>query len=199
MTIPSAIPRVACSTMPNVCSTASSKNNGCQLAVSSVCFPQIPTVRKQFISIPMTRARKRIGFHTIDNRSPNSEQPNFALADFVAPADTGIQDYIGAFAVTAGIGIDEHVARFEASHDEYNTILLKALADRLAEAFAERLHERVRKEFWGYAVDEAYDNDALIKEVYGGIARRPAILPAGSPRKKACSRCSMRPTLPGSN
>ncbi|MAJ93258.1 MAG: methionine synthase, partial [Rhodospirillaceae bacterium TMED63] len=112
-------------------------------------------------------------FHTIRQQiAKRGGQPNFALADFVAPAETGIQDYIGAFAVTAGIGIDEHVARFEAAHDDYNSILLKALADRLAEAFAERLHERVRKEFWGYAADEAYDNEALIKEAYHGI--RPA-------------------------
>jgi 5-methyltetrahydrofolate--homocysteine methyltransferase len=100
------------------------------------------------------------------------DRPNFALADFVAPAETGIADYIGGFAVTAGVGIDEHVARFEEANDDYNAILLKALADRLAEAFAERLHERVRKEFWGYAASESFDNDALIKENYQGI--RPA-------------------------
>jgi 5-methyltetrahydrofolate--homocysteine methyltransferase len=100
------------------------------------------------------------------------DRPNFALADFVAPAETGIADYIGGFAVTAGIGIDEHVARFEEANDDYNAILLKALADRLAEAFAERLHERVRKEFWGYAASESLGNDALIKENYQGI--RPA-------------------------
>lgn len=99
-------------------------------------------------------------------------RPNFALADFVAPADTGISDYIGGFAVTAGIGIDEHVERFEKANDDYNAILLKALADRLAEAFAERLHERVRKEFWGYGSSESFDNSALIKEAYQGI--RPA-------------------------
>ncbi|MGE8233677.1 MAG: methionine synthase, partial [Stenotrophomonas sp.] len=79
-----------------------------------------------------------------------AERPDFCLADFIAPADSGKQDWIGAFAVTAGIGIDEHVARFEADHDDYNAILLKALADRLAEAFAECLHQRVRTEFWGY-------------------------------------------------
>ncbi|TCK18271.1 methionine synthase (B12-dependent) [Thiogranum longum] len=99
-------------------------------------------------------------------------RPNQCLADFVAPKDTGLKDYIGAFAVTAGIGIDEHVKRFEADHDDYHSIMLKALADRLAEAFAERLHERVRKEFWGYASDEALDNNGLIKEQYKGI--RPA-------------------------
>ncbi|MFQ5643507.1 MAG: methionine synthase [Thiogranum sp.] len=99
-------------------------------------------------------------------------RPNQCLADFVAPKDTGLKDYIGAFAVTAGIGIDEHVQRFEADHDDYRSIMLKALADRLAEAFAELLHEKVRKEHWGYASDEALDNKALVKEQYKGI--RPA-------------------------
>ena len=99
-------------------------------------------------------------------------RPNAALADFVAPKDSGVNDYIGAFAVTAGIGIDEHVERFEQDHDDYHSIMLKALADRLAEAFAERMHERVRKEFWGYAREENLDNDALIDEKYRGI--RPA-------------------------
>jgi len=99
-------------------------------------------------------------------------RPNQCLADFVAPKDTGLKDYIGAFAVTTGIGIDAHVQRFEADHDDYHSIMLKALADRLAEAFAERLHEIVRKEHWGYANDEALDNKALIKEQYKGI--RPA-------------------------
>ena len=94
------------------------------------------------------------------------------LADFVAPASSEVEDYMGLFAVTAGIGIESHVERFEADHDDYNAILLKALADRLAEAFAERMHERVRKEFWGYAADEQLDNDALIAEKYRGI--RPA-------------------------
>src|SRR5690606_8962688 len=84
-----------------------------------------------------------------------ADRPDFCLADFIAPEPTGLQDWIGAFAVTAGIGIEEHVARFEAAHDDYNAILLKALADRLAEALAERLHQRVRTEFWGYAADEA--------------------------------------------
>jgi 5-methyltetrahydrofolate--homocysteine methyltransferase len=99
-------------------------------------------------------------------------RPNQCLADFVAPKDTGLKDYIGAFAVTAGLGIDEHVKRFEADHDDYHAIMLKALADRLAEAFAERLHEKVRKEDWGYAADETLDNTGLIKEQYKGI--RPA-------------------------
>jgi 5-methyltetrahydrofolate--homocysteine methyltransferase len=99
-------------------------------------------------------------------------QPNLCLADFVAPAASGVVDYVGAFAVTAGIGIDAHVARFEAEHDDYSAILLKALADRLAEALAERVHERVRRELWGYAPDEDLANDELIAERYRGI--RPA-------------------------
>jgi 5-methyltetrahydrofolate--homocysteine methyltransferase len=98
--------------------------------------------------------------------------PNYCLADYIAPKETGVADYIGAFAVTAGIGIDARVAEFERQHDDYNAILLKALADRLAEAFAELLHARVRREFWGYVADEALDNDALIAEKYRGI--RPA-------------------------
>jgi len=115
------------------------------------------------------------------------DRPDFCLADFIAPRDSGKPDWIGAFAVTAGIGIDGHVARFEADHDDYNSILLKALADRLAEALAERLHQRVRKEFWGYQVDEALDNEALIAEKYVGI--RPA------PGYPACPEHSEKGTL----
>jgi 5-methyltetrahydrofolate--homocysteine methyltransferase len=99
-------------------------------------------------------------------------RPNLALADFVAPRDSGVEDYIGAFAVTAGIGLGELVAGFEQAHDDYSAILAKALADRLAEAFAERLHQRVRREWWGYAPDESLDNAGLIAERYQGI--RPA-------------------------
>jgi 5-methyltetrahydrofolate--homocysteine methyltransferase len=99
-------------------------------------------------------------------------RPNLALADFVAPADSSIGDYIGAFAVPAGHGVDRLVAEFEADHDDYSAILTKALADRLAEAFAELLHLRVRREFWGYASHEALENADLIKERYQGI--RPA-------------------------
>ena len=99
-------------------------------------------------------------------------RPNRCLADFIAPKDSGLADYIGGFAVTAGIGTDEKAARFEADHDDYNAILLKALADRLAEAFAERMHERVRREFWAYAEGENLDNEDLVKERYQGI--RPA-------------------------
>ncbi|MBI4756184.1 MAG: methionine synthase [Betaproteobacteria bacterium] len=99
-------------------------------------------------------------------------RPNYCLADFVAPKDSGVADYCGAFAVTAGLGIEARLAGFEAAHDDYNAILLKALADRLAEACAEWLHERVRKEHWGYAADEALGNEQRIREAYRGI--RPA-------------------------
>jgi 5-methyltetrahydrofolate--homocysteine methyltransferase len=98
-------------------------------------------------------------------------QPNLSLADFIAPADAAVQDYIGAFAVTIA-GIEPHIKAFEAAHDDYNKIMLQALADRLAEAFAECLHARVRKEFWGYAHDESLSNEDLIRESYQGI--RPA-------------------------
>ncbi len=101
-----------------------------------------------------------------------ADRPDFCLADFIAPKSTGVEDWTGAFAVTAGIGIEAHLERFEKDHDDYSSILLKALADRLAEAFAEHLHERVRREFWGYAPDEALGNEALIGEQYRGI--RPA-------------------------
>ncbi len=104
---------------------------------------------------------------------------NECLADFVAPEESGIRDWIGGFACTAGLGIDEHVAAFEAAHDDYSAILLKAIADRLAEALAEWLHRKVRRETWGYAADEALDNDALIAEQYQGI--RPAMGYPASP------------------
>jgi len=99
-------------------------------------------------------------------------RPNHCLSDYIAPKETHLNDHIGAFAVTTGIGIDEHVKRFEADHDDYQAIMLKVLADRLAEAFAELMHKRVRKEFWAYAADETLESDALIAEEYKGI--RPA-------------------------
>ena len=105
-------------------------------------------------------------------QKPGASEELASLADFVAPKEFGTTDYIGAFAVTTGIGADELADQYEAKHDDYNSIMVKALADRLAEAFAEHLHERVRREYWGYAADEALDNEALIKEKYRGI--RPA-------------------------
>jgi len=112
-------------------------------------------------------------YHTLRQQLEKREgRRNAALSDFIAPKGTGIADYIGGFAVTAGLGEDEIAARFKNANDDYSSILVKALADRLAEAFAERMHQRVRKEFWGYAPDEALDNDQLIREEYRGI--RPA-------------------------
>ncbi len=99
-------------------------------------------------------------------------RPNYCLSDFVAPKTTGIPDYVGAFAVTAGVGIEDLCAEFESDSDDYRSVMSKALADRLAEAFAERLHERIRKEFWGYSPQEDYTNESLISEEYVGI--RPA-------------------------
>ncbi len=105
-------------------------------------------------------------------RKADEADPLLSLADFVAPKESGVLDYIGGFAVTTGIGADELAAEYETKGDDYNAIMVKALADRLAEAFAEHMHKKVRTELWGYAPDEALDNEALIKEKYQGI--RPA-------------------------
>ncbi|MDH3352653.1 MAG: methionine synthase, partial [Gammaproteobacteria bacterium] len=110
--------------------------------------------------------------HLRQQRAKPAGHAQNCLADYVAPTTSGLSDYVGAFAVTAGIGIDEHVERFENDHDDYSAIILKALADRLAEAAAEYLHERVRRELWGYAADEQLSHDELIDEKYRGI--RPA-------------------------
>ncbi len=111
--------------------------------------------------------------HHLRQQKPKpAGQPHYALSDFVAPRDSGVADWIGAFAVTAGIGLDEKVREFEARHDDYGAIMLKALADRLAEALAERMHERARREFWGYAPEERFTSDDLVREKYRGI--RPA-------------------------
>lgn len=111
--------------------------------------------------------------HTLRQQAEKAKnEPYYALSDFIAPKETGIPDHWGGFAVTTGIGCDEMVAEFEKNHDDYNSILVKALADRLAEAFAEKMHELVRKDFWGYATEEHLSNDELIKEKYAGI--RPA-------------------------
>jgi 5-methyltetrahydrofolate--homocysteine methyltransferase len=99
-------------------------------------------------------------------------RPNYCLSDFIAPVDSGKADYIGGFAVTTGIGIEDKVKQFEADNDDYNAIMLKALADRFAEAFAEYLHQVVRQDYWGYAHDEKHSTDELIAETYRGI--RPA-------------------------
>ncbi|CAN5531117.1 methionine synthase [soil metagenome] len=120
-----------------------------------------------------TRREQLAVLHTLRQQGEKRPgQPNLALADYVAPKDSGLGDYVGGFAVTAGHGLGAMVEAFEQEHDDYSSIMAKALADRLAEAFAERLHERVRKEFWAYAPGEKLDNHALIRERYRGI--RPA-------------------------
>jgi 5-methyltetrahydrofolate--homocysteine methyltransferase len=120
-------------------------------------------------------ARKEVAmtWHNLRQQNPKpAGNPNLCLADFVAPRDADVPDWVGGFAVTAGLGIEKKLAEFESAHDDYSAIMLKALADRLAEAFAEHLHERVRREYWGYAADESLDADALVAEKYRGI--RPA-------------------------
>ena len=120
-----------------------------------------------------SRSKVTFRFHHLRQQAQRpAGKPNYCLADFVAPREFGVKDYLGAFAVTGGIGIEARVREFEARHDDYSAIMLKSLADRLAEAFAEHLHLRVRREFWGYAADETLDNEAMIREEYRGI--RPA-------------------------
>jgi 5-methyltetrahydrofolate--homocysteine methyltransferase len=119
-----------------------------------------------------TRTDRLVTLHFLRQQKDLPEGKHHgALADFVAPAGAA-GDYLGAFALTTGIGIEAPLARFAAAHDDYSAIMLKVLADRLAEAFAERLHERVRREFWGYAPEEALSSEQLIREEYRGI--RPA-------------------------
>jgi 5-methyltetrahydrofolate--homocysteine methyltransferase len=127
------------------------------------------------IEVYADEARDRVldRLHHLRQQKPKpAGQPHYSLADFVAPRDSGVKDWIGAFAVTAGLGLDEKVREFEARHDDYGSIMLKALADRLAEALAERMHERVRREFWGYAPEERFTSGQLVREEYRGI--RPA-------------------------
>ena len=129
---------------------------------------------------------KSVLYNLRQQRQKAPGQPNFSLTDFIAPK-SGQPDYIGAFAVTAGIGIEKWVKKFEDAHDDYNAIMLKALADRLAEALTERMHQRTRKEFWAYEPDEYLDNEALIQEKYKGI--RPA------PGYPACPEHTEKSTL----
>jgi 5-methyltetrahydrofolate--homocysteine methyltransferase len=118
-------------------------------------------------------SKEKTRFHFLRQQTKKrSGQPNSSLSDYIAPKESGITDYIGFFAVTAGIGIEKLIKKYEAVNDDYNIILVKAVADRLAEAFAERMHERVRKEFWGYSDEEHLSNEELIAEKYSGI--RPA-------------------------
>ncbi|MEL6134086.1 MAG: vitamin B12 dependent-methionine synthase activation domain-containing protein, partial [Bacteroidota bacterium] len=119
-----------------------------------------------------TRTEVRATFYNPRQQAEKKGSNSLSIADFCAPKATGRPDHVGAFAVTTGHGIERKIAEFEAAHDDYNSIMLKALADRLAEAFAERMHQRVRKEFWGYAPTEDLANKDLIRETYQGI--RPA-------------------------
>jgi 5-methyltetrahydrofolate--homocysteine methyltransferase len=130
------------------------------------------TVNEDDIKLRIT-AKESMTFRTLRQQTAKAKgQANLALADFIAPIESGLTDYIGAFAVTAGLGIEEHLERFAREHDDYKSILLKALADRLAEALAEALHAKVRRKVWGYAAKEGLANEELIKEEYRGI--RPA-------------------------
>jgi 5-methyltetrahydrofolate--homocysteine methyltransferase len=132
-------------------------------------------VEQEDIAVYTDESRKSelLRLHTLRQQSQHRDGvPNRALSDYVAPAETGLKDYVGAFAVTTGLGSSDKAEEFKKANDDYNAILLESLADRLAEAFAERLHQRVRKEYWGYVPDETLDNDALIQEKYQGI--RPA-------------------------
>jgi 5-methyltetrahydrofolate--homocysteine methyltransferase len=133
------------------------------------------SVNSDDIEIYTDETRKKVAmtWHNLRQQTKKPDDiPNYCLADYIAPKESKVKDYIGGFAVTTGLGIEERIAEFERQNDDYNAILLKALADRLAEAFAEHLHLRVRREFWGYAADETLGNDALIAEQYRGI--RPA-------------------------
>ncbi len=135
-----------------------------------------------------TRSEVLTTLHHLRQQGEHREGiPNRSLSDFVAPKDTGLADYVGAFAVTAGLGIHDRISEFKAANDDYSAILLESIADRLAEAFAERMHQRVRQEFWGYQPDEQLDNDALIGEKYVGI--RPA------PGYPACPEHTEKATL----
>ncbi len=142
------------------------------------------------VEVYADESRERVlkEFHFLrQQRAKPPGRPNRSLVDFVAPKETGLEDYMGFFAVTAGLGADEVSRRFREEHDDYNAIMVQALADRLSEAFAELMHERVRKEFWGYAPDEALGNEALVREEYRGI--RPA------PGYPACPEHTEKGTL----
>ena len=118
------------------------------------------------------RNEVRAKLHTLRQQNRKNENPNLALADFIAPVNSGVQDYVGMFALSTGFGVDELAEKFEREHDDYSAIMVKSIADRLAEAFAELLHLKVRKEIWAYAKNENFTNEELIAEKYVGI--RPA-------------------------
>ncbi len=151
---------------------------------------QLAVPSSQLIKTPELKAGNSewVTIHTLRQQAEKVDgQPYYALSDFIASKESGVEDYFGGFALTAGIGCDELVAEYEKHHDDYNSIMVKALADRLAEAFAEKLHELVRKDYWGYAKEENFTNADLIKEQYVGI--RPA------PGYPACPEHTEKGTL----
>ncbi|MDQ3191846.1 MAG: methionine synthase [Bacteroidota bacterium] len=136
-------------------------------------YPANSTIDDIIIYEDDSSGKVKTMLHTLRQQTLKPQgHSNLALSDFIAPKESGLTDYIGGFAVTTGIGMEKWIEQFEKDHDDYNSIMLKALADRLAEAFAELMHLKVRKEFWGYAKDEKLDRESLIKEKYQGI--RPA-------------------------
>jgi len=146
------------------------------------------TINNKQHSSESEQAKQNINFLTLRQQAQKTKgAPNIALADFIAPKDNGVTDYMGAFCVTTGFGVDEWAAEFEAALDDYNSIMVKALADRFAEAFAEYLHEKVRKEIWGYSKDETLSAEQMIAEEYKGI--RPA------PGYPACPDHLEKPTI----
>ena len=154
--------------------------------VEVYAYPSLPAQSGQ--GAAGGRGRLLATLHSLRQQADKPpERPNLCLADYITPKEFNKPDWIGGFAVTAGLGIEEHLARFQADYDDYSTIILKALADRLAEAFAEHMHERVRKEFWGFVPDEALGNNELIAEKYRGV--RPA------PGYPACPEHTEKATL----
>ncbi|HET8861332.1 methionine synthase [Marivirga sp.] len=148
-----------------------------KLLTANAIFGLYPAHTKNHDSIEVfsdaSKTQKLTEFHTLRQQNKKGDKnPNYAFSDFLAPDEANYTDFMGCFAVTTGIGLDKLTAKYEADHDDYNSIMAKALADRLAEAFAELLHKKVRTEFWGYAKNETLDNEDLIKEQYKGI--RPA-------------------------
>lgn len=150
------------------------------------------------IQVYKDEARKEV-VHTLHNLRQQDKkkntQPNYCLSDYIAPKDSGLADYIGGFAVTTGHKIEEKIAEFEADNDDYQSIMLKVLADRLAEAFAEHMHERVRKEFWAYEKDESLSNEDLIKEKYRGIRPAPGYPACPDHTEKATLWDLLKPDL----
>ncbi len=175
------------------CSTASSRRNGSRRRPRSASGRPMPKATTSW-SMPTRRATSKIAtFHTLRQQLEKREgRFNAALSDFIAPVSSGVPDYIGAFVVTAGIGEDIVADRFKNANDDYSSILCKALADRLAEAFAERMHARVRREFWGYAPDETLSPDDLILEKYAGHPSRARLSRAARSHREGHAVCAAR-------